>query len=733
MKSALESLSVVRREEWGAGLSAEWPASPDWPPIQHSPQILVVHHTATSNDREGIPVIRQIWQYHARTQGWGDIRYHYLISQDGTIYKGRWSGGRSANIFVEGGQTMVSNTGKIGIVLLGQFESSVSSPAPGEPTPEALESLVKLLAAIAYDQDLDPLGQVHHPIEDKIFSVISGHRDHYPATSCPGSNLYTLLGDIREQVAAEVQRLRDREGEEPVERVISIAPTGTQVAWGKSVWPNLMWGTSYLYSGAWGDVPYHSLIEFRLPEQIGDGQIISLELLLTGKHANYLRETTGTWQATVLEQPLRGHTTAPIPFEALQTARPVAIFSPTLSPGDLGANQENRLVIAPAELTAVQEAAESGYLSIRLAGPEHGHRLFAWDSGQDGRGPLIKIGVQFKPQPSQDMSDLVMKDIAFERIQAEQIRLTALVANIGQAQTAGAVEVAFFVDDQYATSGILEPLPVGASRTVQAPKVLFLSGVHRITAIVDDINSLPEEEKQNNTLTKRIDFGRQPPPLADVIILEIQMGQARLIEGDRVTFQAVVKNTGAGPTGDVVGVVFWVDEQYITFGTWSPLAPGAVQSIRAVSPWQAVAGRHKLVAIVDHVNRFPEQSETNNRFELDFEVFDRTEAGLSDSTVEFVDFETDQTGQITLTATVKNIGNAPTADVVGVGFLVDDQHATYGVTQPMAPGATETVRAVKSLPLQGIHKITAVVDDINRYDEISHQNNQMTRYINFTP
>ena len=109
------------------------------------------------------------------TQGWGDIRYHYLISQDGTIYEGRWRGDQSANIFVEGGQTMVSNTDKIGVVLLGQFEPTLPSPAPGEPTPEALKSLIELLGALAYDQNLDPLGQEHHPIEGNTYPIISGH------------------------------------------------------------------------------------------------------------------------------------------------------------------------------------------------------------------------------------------------------------------------------------------------------------------------------------------------------------------------------------------------------------------------------------------------------------------------------------------------------------------------------------------------------------------------------
>jgi hypothetical protein len=34
--------------------------------------------------------------------------------------------------------------------------------------------------------------------------------------------------------------------------------------------------------------------------------------------------------------------------------------------------------------------------------------------------------------------------------------------------------------------------------------------------------------------------------------------------------------------------------------------------------------------------------------------------------------------------------------------------------------------------LKGKHIITAIVDDVNRYDEISHRNNALTQEITFT-
>jgi hypothetical protein len=396
MTNALKSLTMVKREEWGRTLSTDWPASPAWPPVYHTPNFLIVHHTATSNQWPPLAATQAIWRYHARTQGWGDIRYHYLIGQDGVIYEGRWRGDQPANIYVEGGQTMVSNTHKVGVTLLGQFEPGAAQPPPGEPTPAALNALVKLLGAIAYDVGLDPLGQAHHPIENKTYPVISGHRDHH-RTSCPGGNLYELLSEIRQRVVVEVKWLRESETpQKPEEYTITISPTDTQVAWGKSVWPNLLWGDDDLYTGAWGDAVYYSLIEFSLPEEVKERQITDLELSLMGQDDKYLRDADGAFQAVLLAAPLRGKTTATIPFTMLQNAVPSANFLPPLSASDLKPEMENRLKIDPLDLEQVNKAAVSGFLTIRLQGPTSGRRLFSWDSGYGQEGLLVKPALMLR-------------------------------------------------------------------------------------------------------------------------------------------------------------------------------------------------------------------------------------------------------------------------------------------------------------------------------------------------
>lgn len=342
----------------------------------------------------------------------------------------------------------------------------------------------------------------------------------------------------------------------------------------------------------------------------------------------------------------------------------------------------------------------------------------------------VKFQVERKPAPG--LADTIVRDLAFERLEGGQVRLAALVANIGTAITTDQVGVAFFVNDRYTTFGIIPPLPAGEAKAVRAQQSLSLTGSQKITAIVDDINRYPELNEQNNVLVKQLNFGDPgPAPLADTLILSVNLGQSSFNEGDLLTFEAVVRNVGTAATGNIVGVAFLIDGQQITFGNTSAMAAGETRTVRAVTSWRAVAGRHRLTAVVDDINRYPELSETNNSFELEFQVFSRPNATLPDSTLDAIAFERDPSGQIILTATVSNIGGVTTPDVVGVAFFVNGQYATFGIANPMAPGTTQIIRAVKALPLRGKQTITAIVDDINRYDELSTQNNALVKEITF--
>ena len=83
------------RAGWGADESLRF--GPDgtesFPTAFFDVQTLTVHHTVTINsDPDPAATVRAIYFFHAVTEDFGDIGYHLLIDQHGTVYEGRYSG-----------------------------------------------------------------------------------------------------------------------------------------------------------------------------------------------------------------------------------------------------------------------------------------------------------------------------------------------------------------------------------------------------------------------------------------------------------------------------------------------------------------------------------------------------------------------------------------------------------------------------------------------------------------
>ncbi len=230
----MEELGIVARDEWGADESlllkvddkeagassaaadqkcTDWIANhPDefqtdgrkittnstgeelqWPRT-YSTEIkkIIIHHSAEGGekdlngdnkfDKEDAEIMVQaIYYYHARTRGWGDIGYNFLIDPLGNIYEGR-SGGD----FVVGGHTYCANTDTIGVAFIGNFQNEM-------PSENALESGARLLGELSnfYGLDLEQFSDFHGANTRNLV----GHRD-YGATVCPGNSLYSYLSTL---------------------------------------------------------------------------------------------------------------------------------------------------------------------------------------------------------------------------------------------------------------------------------------------------------------------------------------------------------------------------------------------------------------------------------------------------------------------------------------------------------------------------------------------------------
>ncbi|MER5636953.1 peptidoglycan recognition protein [Kitasatospora sp. NPDC002227] len=186
---------IVSRAQWGADESLREPEPGYTGPVR----VVFVHHTDTGNDyscSDAPSLIRAIYQYHVKTNGWRDIGYNFLVDRCGTVYEGR-AGGIDKPVL--GAHTLGFNTDSAGIAALGTY---VSTPAPQAQTDAIARTAAwKLSLAGHTPAETATLtsasdGSRYKKGTQATFDAISGHRDAFN-TECPGDALYAALPSMR--------------------------------------------------------------------------------------------------------------------------------------------------------------------------------------------------------------------------------------------------------------------------------------------------------------------------------------------------------------------------------------------------------------------------------------------------------------------------------------------------------------------------------------------------------
>jgi N-acetyl-anhydromuramyl-L-alanine amidase AmpD len=183
---AVTAPTIYGTSAWGA----RPPSSPitvlDW-----RPTMVIVHHTAGANSTDyslshAFSLARAIQDYHMDHNGWIDSGQQFTISRGGYIMEGRH---RSLEVLtggtrhVRGAHTSGQNDYAVGIENEGTYITA-------SPTTALWNSLVNQVAYICQKYAISP-------------SRIFGHRD-YNNTECPGDKLYSMLPQLRDQVAAKL-------------------------------------------------------------------------------------------------------------------------------------------------------------------------------------------------------------------------------------------------------------------------------------------------------------------------------------------------------------------------------------------------------------------------------------------------------------------------------------------------------------------------------------------------
>jgi len=164
---------IIRHHTWGLCVPKYQNLVLDW-----DYTTIAIHHSGDRGRKDPVAIEK----LHIQKHHWDDVGYHYLIHPDGTIYEGR-------EIVYKGCHIKQQNTGKIGILMLGDYDKQIWD-FDDELTGEHLAKLKGLITTLTTVFPIKTLG---------------GHREFISQDKgCPGNLLINVMANLRKEFQCDI-------------------------------------------------------------------------------------------------------------------------------------------------------------------------------------------------------------------------------------------------------------------------------------------------------------------------------------------------------------------------------------------------------------------------------------------------------------------------------------------------------------------------------------------------
>lgn len=161
---------IIERSKWGQKHPRSNKLVPDWDYL-----CIVLHHSGNAGEKDP----KEIERLHMVKHGWDDVGYHYLIHPGGKIYEGR-------KIYHKGSHVSGANTGKIGILLMGDYD---------EQWWDFDDTLAK--------SHISATNALIRTLKSKFPTIrkLGGHKEYLPGKgyTCPGNLIMAVLDKMRKK------------------------------------------------------------------------------------------------------------------------------------------------------------------------------------------------------------------------------------------------------------------------------------------------------------------------------------------------------------------------------------------------------------------------------------------------------------------------------------------------------------------------------------------------------
>ncbi len=161
---------IISRDKWGVKQPKITNLASDWNYTD-----IVLHHSGDFGKKDP----KSVEQLHMVEKGWDDVSYHYLIHPKGIIYEGR-------KIYHKGAHVKLANTGKIGILLMGDYN---------EQWWDFDDTLTKKHVAIVNNLIISLTSTF------TTIKRLGGHKEFLPnqGYSCPGNLVMNKIANFRKK------------------------------------------------------------------------------------------------------------------------------------------------------------------------------------------------------------------------------------------------------------------------------------------------------------------------------------------------------------------------------------------------------------------------------------------------------------------------------------------------------------------------------------------------------
>ncbi|MET3985011.1 discoidin domain-containing protein [Streptomyces sp. PvR034] len=241
---------------------------------------------------------------------------------------------------------------------------------------------------------------------------------------------------------------------------------------------------------------------------------------------------------------------------------------------------------------------------------------FTANSGA-GNGQIAEFQVIGVPAPNPDLVITALSAAPAAPVESDPVTLSATVKNSGPA-AAAATAVTFQLGGSKAATANVPALAAGAQANVTASIGPRDAGSYPLSALVDEANTVIEQNDTNNTFTAP-PLVIRPVDSSDLVAAAVNWSPSAPAVGQNVDFSVTVKNQGtvAAAAGSH-GVTLTLQDangatvRTLTGSFGGALAPGASSAPVALGGWTAANGKYTVkVVLADDANELPVKRANN--------------------------------------------------------------------------------------------------------------------------